>query len=77
MDWETSGIGLDRGNGFFTVRCFKNFVATLFQRKADCFPDMLFVINNEHSPHEHARPRCANCEMIAHFIEWAYVFCRS
>src|ERR1700675_5102380 len=33
MDWETCGIGLDRGNGFFTVSCFKNFVATLSQRK--------------------------------------------
>src|SRR4029077_9538349 len=69
MDWETSGIGLDRGNGFFTVSSFKYFVATLFQHEADCFSNMLFVINNEYSPHEHTPPRSAYCEMIAHFIE--------
>src|ERR1043166_9000387 len=60
MDGEASRIGLDRGDGFFTVCRFKHLVATLFQREADCFSDTLFVINNEHSPCHHARPLSAN-----------------
>src|SRR5580765_8576257 len=51
MDWETSGKGLDCGNGFFTVSCFKYFVAPLFQHEPDGFSDMLFVINNKDSSH--------------------------
>src|SRR5580765_6342897 len=70
MDWETGGIGLDRGNRFIAISGFKHFVATLFQGKADCFSDMLFVINNKHSPlyytHHHIRPLRIHCEMIAH-----------
>jgi hypothetical protein len=30
-------------NGFFTVSCFKHFIATLLQREADCSSDMLVL----------------------------------